>query len=190
MTTPRYPQPSPEPSLPTVKTAALLLLVCVLPAAAQPLPRPADRVTIDTCLQKEEDAPERCIGLVYKACTDAPGGSTTAGMGFCAQHETQVWQEKMEASLRQLLAGSLGQIKAEPWNRPNENKREHSVAGADIINDMQRAWLAWRAKMCDTAAMQYEGGSLSRVIYGDCIFRETARHALWLAQQVDDNRPR
>ena len=161
-----------------------------LPATAQPAPRPADRATIDACLQKEKDAPERCIGLVTKACTDAPGGSTTASMGFRAQHEMQVWQEKMQASLRQLLAGPLGQTKAEPWNRPTENKRAHAVPGADIINDMQRTWLAWRAKMCDTAAMQYEGGSLSRVIYGDCLTRETARHALWLQQQVDDNRPR
>ena len=111
-------------------------------------------------------------------------------MGLCAQREMQVWQEKMEASLKQLRAGPLGQTKAEPWNRPPENKREHAVPGADIIDDMQRTWLAWRAKMCDTAAMQYEGVSLSRVIYGDCIYRETARHLLWLQQQVDDNRPR
>ena len=175
----------------TVNSAALLLLLSfALPATAQPAPRAADRALIDTCLQKEKDTPERCIGLVYKGCTDAPGGSTTAGLGYCAQRETQVWQEKMQASLRQLLAGPLGRTQAEPWNRPAENKRERAVPGADIIDDMQRAWLAWRAKMCDTAAMQYEGGSLSRVIYGDCIFRETARHALWLAQQVDDNAPR
>ena len=173
-----------------LKAATLLLLVSALPATAQPAPRPADRATIDACLQQQKDTPERCIGIVTKACTDAPGGSTTAGLGFCAQHEMQVWQEKMQASLKQLRAGPLGQTKAEPWNRPPENKREHAVPGADIIDDMQRAWLAWRAKMCDTAAMQYEGGSLSRVIYGDCIYRETARHALWLQQQVDDNRPR
>jgi uncharacterized protein YecT (DUF1311 family) len=45
---------------------------------------------------------------------------------------------------------------------------------------MQRQWRVWRAKKCDTEAMQYEDGSLSRVVYANCLNQETARHALWL----------
>jgi len=155
-------------------------------ASAQEEPLVSDRAAIDGCLQKQKDAPEHCIGVVYKACTEEPSGSSTAGMGFCAQRETKVWQEKIEASLDEMRAGALGKKRAEPWNRPPENRRERAVAGADIIDDMQRTWLAWRAKMCDTASLQYEGGSLSRVVYGECIYEETARHALWLKALLED----
>lgn len=166
-----------------------LLLVCGIPAAAQGAPRPEDRAAIDACLDQANDAPERCIGLLYKACTDAPEGSTTAGMGACAQRETAVWQEKIDASLMALLEGPLGQTEAQPWNRPPENKRDKAVPGTDILNDMERAWLSFRAKKCDALAMQAEGGSLSRVLYGSCIYDETARHALWLKSLVEDTQP-
>jgi uncharacterized protein YecT (DUF1311 family) len=96
----------------------------------------------------------------------------------------------MEASLKQLRAGSLGQTEADPANRPPENKRAGKVPGTNIINDMQQTWISFRAKKCDTEAMQAEGGSLSRVLYGSCFYDETARHALWLASLVDDTSPK
>ncbi len=85
-----------------------------------------------------------------------------------------------------MLDGPLGKTVAQPWNRPSENKRDHAVPGTDIINDMQKTWLIWRAKKCDTTAMQYEEGSLSRVLYGACIYEETGRQALWLKSLVED----
>ena len=165
--------------------AGVLWLALALPATAQDASPADDRAAIEACLAKEADAPEHCIGAVYNTCTAEPSGSTTAGMGVCAQRETAVWQIMMDESLKQLLTGPLGTTQAEPFNRPPENRRDRPVPGADIINDMQQTWLVWRAKMCDTAAMQYEGGSLSRVIYGSCIYEETARHALWLKSLTD-----
>jgi uncharacterized protein YecT (DUF1311 family) len=165
---------------------SLLLVAALVPASAEDAAPASDRAAIDGCLQQQKDAPEHCIGIVYKACTDQPSGSSTAGMGFCAQRETQVWQEKMAASLKQLLAGPLGKTQAQPANRPPESKRDRVVAGSDIINDMQRTWLIWRAKMCDTESLQYEGGSASRVVYGACVYEETGRHALWLAALAED----
>ena len=47
--------------------------------------------------------------------------------------EIAVWQENIDATLKQLLDGSLGQTKAQPWNRPAENKREKEVPGTDIL---------------------------------------------------------
>ncbi len=181
----------------TLKAAAFVLLAGALPVRAQPAPRPADRAAIDACIKTQKDTPERCVGSVFDPCVEAPRGpndqfphDSTAGQGECAEREIAVWDEKMDTSLQQLLAGSLGQTQAQPWNRPAENKRDRAVPGSDIIDDMQRTWLAWRAKMCDTDAMRYEGGTLSRIIYGKCILQETGRHALWLQQQVDDNAPR
>jgi uncharacterized protein YecT (DUF1311 family) len=172
-----------------VAAAAILFVALGVAAAAQSLPLAEDRAAIDACLQQEKDAPERCIGIVYKPCTDAPEGSSTAGMGDCASREKAVWDEKVDASFKQLLAGTLGQTAAEPWNRPPENKRDTKVPGTDILNDMQRTWRSWRAKKCDALSMQAEGGSLSRVLYGSCIYEETARHALWLAALVEDTQP-
>lgn len=173
----------------SIIVAALLLLSSALSAMAQDVRLAEDRAAVDACLQQEKDAPEHCIGTVYKPCTDAPDGSSTAGMGDCAQRETAVWEEKIDASFKELLAGPLGQTEAEPWNRPPENKRDKKVPGTDILNDMQQTWRSWRAKKCDALSMQAEGGSLSRVLYGSCVYEETARQALWLASLVDDTQP-
>jgi uncharacterized protein YecT (DUF1311 family) len=172
-----------------VVLAVALIVTFGVAAAAQNPPLAQDRAAIDACLQQNTDTPERCIGTVYKPCSDAPAGSSTAGMGDCAGRETAVWEEKINASFKELLAGSLGQTEAESWNRPPENKRDKRVPGTDILNDMERTWLLLRAKKCDALAMQAEGGSLSRVLYGSCIYEETARHALWLSALAEDTKP-
>jgi hypothetical protein len=102
------------------------------------------------------------------------------GIEGCARREQLVWQEMVDASVKRLNASPLGTTKAQPWNRPRENARKREVPGTDIIADMERTFVIWRAKMCDTMAMQAEGGTLSRVIYAYCSYKETGRHALWL----------
>jgi Lysozyme inhibitor LprI len=168
-------------------TACALLLTSALSAAAQSAVRDQDRVTIDACLQREKTAPERCIGAMSGPCSEAPQTpadsappGSTAGRGFCTQREIAVWREKIDATLAALRTGPLGKTVANPWNRPPDNKRASPVPGTDIIDDMHRHWLIWRVKKCDTQAMQYEDGSLSRVVYATCLNDETARHALWL----------
>ena len=173
----------------SIVVASFMLLAPGAMVAASAAVLPEDRKAIDACLDQGSDTAEPCIGLVYKTCSDAPAGSSTAGMGDCAQREAAVWQEKIDASLEELRAGTLGTTEALPWNRPPENTRGRPVPGTDIINDMERTWAAWRAKKCDTLAMQAEGGSLSRVLYGACHYDETARHALWLRALVEDTRP-
>jgi uncharacterized protein YecT (DUF1311 family) len=171
------------PSLrPLLSLSTLLLLTS--PLAAQPPPH--DRPALQTCLTSAPDNPEACIGIIYKPCTDSRDGGTTRGMNECALRETAAWTELMDASLAALTAGSLGQTEAQPYNRPNENRRDGPVKGADILADMQRTFLSWRAKKCDTLAMQYEGGTLSGVVYGVCTYEETARHALWLKALAED----
>jgi hypothetical protein len=176
-----------------VLTAAVLLLASACPVSAQPAVRPADRAAIDTCLQREKDTPERCIGSLYRACAEAPQGphdqvppGSTAGRSDCAEREIAVWEAKIAASLKALRAGPLGLTVAQPWNRPTENKRAKAVPGTDIIDDMQRTWVLSRAKLCDTEALRYEEGTFSRVVYATCINEQTARHALWLMKLEND----
>jgi len=163
-----------------ILAAGVLLLA--LPASAQDAVRANDRAAIEACLQKQTEAPERCIGTVAHACESepSPDSGTTLAAERCGVRERLVWQEMVEASLKRLYSGPLGTIKAQPWNRPRENARKREVPGADIIADMERTFVIWRAKLCDTFAMQYEGGTASRVLYGDCVYKETGRHALWL----------
>jgi uncharacterized protein YecT (DUF1311 family) len=175
-----------QQKMPRLFVTSSVLLASILPLSAKDAALPRDRAAIDGCLQKQKETAERCIGTVYDACTNEPSGSTTVGMNQCAQRELQVWQEKMAASLKQLLAGPLGATQAQPENRPPENKRDHAVPGSDIINDMQRTWVAARAKVCDTATLQYEGGTLASVVYGQCVYEETGRHALWLKTLTED----
>jgi uncharacterized protein YecT (DUF1311 family) len=165
------------------------VLLFALPAAAQDAVRADDRAAIEACLHNEPDAPEHCIGTVDKACENERGSDTTVGMQECTSRERRVWQEMIEASLKRLNAGPLGTTKAQPWNRPRENARKHEVPGTEIIADMERTFVIWRAKMCDTMAMQAEGGTLSPVIYGICAYKETGRHALWLRALEADVAP-
>ncbi len=176
-----------------VMAAAAVLLTSTIAASAQPAVRPADRAAIDACLQREKDRPARCIGALYRACTEAPQKpddpvppGSTAGRGDCAEREIAVWEEKIDASLKALRAGPLGKTPAQPWNRPDENKRAHAVPGTDIIDDMQRSWDLTRAKLCDTEALRYEEGTFARVVYATCINEQTAGHALWLMKLEND----
>ena len=174
------------------RVAAIGGLVIASVAAVQAAPRPVDRATIDVCLKKQTEA-EECIGVVYKACTERPPSDadaatpgSTPGQEDCAAREATVWQEKIDASLKALRQGPLGQTEAKPSNRPAVSKLDHPVPGTQIIDDMQRTWEIWRAKMCDMRALRYEGGTFARTTYAICLYEEAARHALWLKEVEDD----
>ncbi len=173
--------------------AALLLLTSIGAVNAQDAPRADDRAAIDACLKTEESAPQRCIGIVYTPCTERPmrdgdrfPPDSTPGREDCASRETSVWLEKMDAALKALRDGPLGQTEAQPWNRPAANKRAQAVPGREIIDDMQRAWASARVKMCDTQSLRYEGGTLARIVYATCLYEEAARFALWLGEVAND----
>jgi uncharacterized protein YecT (DUF1311 family) len=170
-----------------------LLFAAVSVAAAQDASRPEDRAMIDACLEKQKDEPEHCITAVFKPCTEAPQGpkdrvphDSTAGQVECFKREMAVWDEKMAASLQQLLASPLGKKIVRPEYRPAGNERKRPVAGADIINDMQKTWLAARAKTCDTESMLYEEGTFATIVFGNCVLKETGRHVIWLLDVVND----
>jgi uncharacterized protein YecT (DUF1311 family) len=143
-------------------------------------PLPADRAAIAACLKKETEKPENCVGRIFQPCADKPEGQTTAGTNECADREYRAWDERLNADYKAVIAGSLGQTDADPQNRPADAPRKTTVKGAEIIRDMQRAWLAFRTRKCDTAAMQFEGGTMAGNLRGMCLYEETARQAIWL----------
>ena len=163
---------------------ALVCLALAAPALADGA-RPADRKTIAACIKSPAGNPDSCIGKVSTPCMEQPGGSSTSGMVDCSAREMAVWDERLNEAYRKLVAGDLGQTEALPENRPAEAARDRPVKGAEIIRDMQRSWLAFRARKCDVNAMTSEGGTLSRVLYGGCVMTETGRQALFL-QSLDE----
>lgn len=176
-----------------VPAAALLFFAAIPLAAAEDAPRPEDRAAIDACLEKQRDEPERCIAAVFKPCAEVPQGpndqvppGSTPGQVECFNREMAVWDEKMDESLEKLLAGPLGTETKKPEYRPPGNKRDRAVPGAEIINDMQKTWLASRAKICDTESMFYEEGTFSSIVFGNCVLKETGRHVIWLLDVVND----
>jgi uncharacterized protein YecT (DUF1311 family) len=172
--------------MPSLRLLLSLSALSLFPLTLAAQVRTEDREAVESCLRSATDNRETCIGVIYKPCTETPEGGNTRGMGECAARETAAWTELMETSLAALTAGSLGQTDAQPYNRPNENRRDVPVKGAEILADMQRTFFVWRAKKCDTLAMQAEGGSFSRILYGTCTYEETARHALWLKALAED----
>jgi len=178
-----------------MKTLALVLLAAGASCAAwaqEPL-RPEDRAAIGACLKQAADRPERCIGIVYQACIDAPPQpndsfppGSTPGQERCAVREQAVWQEMIDASLQAMRDSAAGQSPVQPYNRPAETRLTHPVSGATLIDDMENAWRIWRAKACDIEGLRYEGGTIARTIYATCSNRETARHALWLKAVEND----
>jgi uncharacterized protein YecT (DUF1311 family) len=184
---------SPAGLLLQIVSILLVFFATLSLAAAQDMPPPEDRAEIDACLLKQKDSPERCITAVFKPCTEAPLGpndavphDSTARQIKCFNREMAVWDQKMATSLQQLLAGPLGKKTVNPEYRPEGNKRERRVLGAEIISDMQKTWLASRAKICDTESMFYEEGTFSTVVFGNCVLKETGRHVIWLLDVLND----
>ena len=147
---------------------------------------PKDRAAIEPCLKKQPDNRDACINVVYTPCTGTPEGGSTVGMEDCAARELAVWDERLNAAYRKLVNGDLGKTDALPENRPAENPRAQAVKGAVIIQDMEKSWIAFRARKCDVGALTAKGGTLARTIYSTCNLSETGRQALYLESLVDD----
>jgi len=159
----------------------------VLPASAQAADAlPGDRAAVEACLKKRADNRDACINVIYTPCTATPEGESTVGMEECAARELAVWDERLNAAYRKLSNGELGKLDARPENRPAESPHAQAVKGSVIIQDMEKSWIAFRARKCDVDAMTMEGGTGARVIFGACYLAETGRQALFLESLVDD----
>ena len=106
--------------------------------------------------------PESCIGTVAEPCQEQPGGGSTHGMTQCNRRELAVWDERLNRLYRATVGGGDKAAKA--------------------VQRAERAWLAWREAKCALPAIIEEGGSIAGPLESACLYRETARQALWLEQ--------
>ncbi|SDX19583.1 lysozyme inhibitor LprI family protein [Roseicitreum antarcticum] len=150
--------------------AVLAALLLAAPAQAQDIA--FNPVLLANCVAHAGDGAE-CIGLAAKACMESTeGGYSTYGMNACTDAEVQWWDARLNVSYSDLMAKERARdAEAFDPDRPS---------GADALRDMQRAWIAFRDRSCEYAALDWFGGTGASTIYVGCLLDLTARQTLML----------
>ena len=131
-----------------------------------------ERARFDTCLAEASYAEaSACRGVVARPCLDAPSGETTAGMIACTSRELALWDALLNTAYTDMMA---------TLERTGADSRREALRAA------QRAWIGFRDAECRQQALQFEGGTLARVIHVSCVNDLTARRALALRDQGED----
>ncbi|WP_370674201.1 lysozyme inhibitor LprI family protein [Pleomorphomonas sp. PLEO] len=152
-----------------------IVILCLIAAAffARPLraeennpakPTDADRDVITACIDKagEEGASAlRCVGAVSDPCLAEPGNDNTVMMAACLERESTIWDERLNADYRALLAGLESEAK-------------------DKLKAGQKAWLTVRDTTCDVESGFWLGGTGFGGAVAGCMLRETGARDLSL----------
>lgn len=155
---------------------ALALILLAAPAAAQDEPRFSPAPTLD-CLAVNAGTPEAqaCIGLSAGDCMETTAiGSTTVGMGYCLDRELTLWDGRLNAAYRDLMAAERrldAEAKAFGSSAPPR---------ADALRAMQRGWIAFRDARCDYERAQWGGGTGGGPATLACLMQMTGEQALYL----------
>lgn len=148
--------------------AASLLFLSTGAFAAEP-PLPEDVALAKACIARQEAKQEHaraCIDAVSGPCLAKEENHSTAGMHGCIARAIAVWD------------GMLNDYYSKARALMDEN-------GRNGLRDVQRAWIAYRDKLCEFARMPAEGGTLAGVLQGGCVEAETASRALALHSLVE-----
>lgn len=149
----------------------LLSLPCgfaAAPLAAQDLI--FDIAPVEACIRA--GGGESCAGKAAEACmARSPGGQTTVGMGGCLDRERAHWDAWLNILYRQLHARLAAQDAALASAAPKE---------AVALQEMQRAWIAFRDAKCGYEAAQWGGGTGAGPAAVRCHLHETARQMIYL----------
>jgi uncharacterized protein YecT (DUF1311 family) len=110
--------------------------------------------------------PERCVGYAAEICMRMDeDGSSTLGMAACVGRERMVWEERLNASYRKLMAKA-------------------SAPARDAYRKSERAWMAYRNAACAIPTARL--GTQDRVVplTTGCFLDLTARQALWIDSEL------
>ena len=96
---------------------------------------------------------------------------STPAREACAAGETRRWDERLNTAYRRVMASAN-------W----------TAATKALLRDAQRAWVPYRnAKCAAQSELDYEGGTMSRIDYADCVMNETALRAVELEAALTPN---
>lgn len=142
--------------------AAAATLQDASPERAQDAALETRVATIKTCLQAAAPGDyDTCIGAIYNACSERPGGHTTVGMIDCNVAETRAWEALMEEWIVQASADDTAS---------EENRA--------ALRNSQTAWLEAREQ--SVAVYRGRQGSIWGIIASSWERTWTAQRALWL----------
>lgn len=165
-----------------MRALALALLLPAPVLAQGALPVEYDPTVIEACLSaKSTESRAECIGVGAAHCMlTSDGGSSNAGMGFCYGAERKDWDARLNAAYQELMAAETAM---------DAEMAEIGSAAAPMapaLQEMQRAWIAFRDASCVYEMTQWGGGSGAGPAGSACTMRMTALQALELMARLDD----
>ncbi len=119
--------------------------ILALPAAAD------DAGTIAACLKSEQDGGRDgriCIGRVSDPCAEKPGSESTVGMVRCADPETKIWDDLLNAEYKRLSSRARPQT---PYAMPSARGLQRATPTARCRMPCSMAE-PWRSRSPPTAS--------------------------------------
>ncbi|HEX5779913.1 MAG TPA: lysozyme inhibitor LprI family protein [Xanthobacteraceae bacterium] len=129
-----------------------------------------DRAAIQRCLDEKAAAGEEretCVGVIADACLDKSEDPSTYGMANCSKREYLVWDERLNATYRQMMA-----------ELAPDQRRE--------LRNLQRVWIDLSDKKCGFYRVMQPQGSIIIPIASYCAMRETGRQAVFLEMMHEE----
>ncbi|MDP2800727.1 MAG: lysozyme inhibitor LprI family protein [Phreatobacter sp.] len=114
---------------------------------------------LESCIgNARNDAGKRlaCVGSFARTCIQRAENQTTMGTERCYMLEHRAWDALLNRYFRE---------------RPQGEKGTALVA-------VQRAWISYRDLKCGYFRIHHDGGSIARILAGNCMMDETGRRAI------------
>lgn len=152
---------------------------------SQRIPAPSVmRTAIEACLDAASAAggdadgagARSCVGQETAACIDRPENQTTTGMTACALAERDAWDALLNLWWKPLRAHALKLDEA--------SGDTGSPPAAPMLQEAQRAWLAFRDAECAYDHALAGGGTIRQIYGAECQLRLTAARALRFRERL------
>ncbi len=151
----------------------LIAAICILPTLSFAQVAAFDTDALVTCIDVQDDPTEAqsCIGQALEVCLNADEVNTTASMRACIAGEVAFWDEMLNTEYQRLRQDAKA-VDAEGG--------ADAPSLADALQQMQRAWIAYRDASCAYVGLSYGTGTLGGTLAYDCVMHETGKQALRL----------
>ena len=134
----------------------------------------------ERCLSAAETNADKraCIGQAAEACADLSlGGFTTRSMTGCLVQELAFFDAMLNVEY-QRVRGLAQKF------HTGDSASLDDVSMVDRLVQMQRAWMSYRDATCAYEERQFDGGTLGRLVFVDCMATLTAEQAFRLQDSV------
>lgn len=155
-----------------------VLGLAAFPALAQDITWSSEET--ERCLASAKDPmfEMMCVGASAEACMETPEGGTTVGSGYCLEQELVYWDDRLNAAYQDLM----GRARASDAEMKASGSSGPEIAPA--LQQMQRAWIAFRDAACDFERSLWGGGTGAGPATYACLMNRTGQQALALEQNA------